>query len=205
MVEVLDVAIGNILQAIDDEGIRDNTIVMFFSDNGAGPVGDNGSFRGQKSSLYEGGTRMPAVIRWPGKIPAGVRSDQPMVVYDLFPTLVDAIGLETNLRTPFDGESVWDTLQSGNARPRKTDIVIGNGTGFSVHSNNFKLVHDNINKNAPDNGPQKVVELFKIYEDPNETTNVADVHPDVVETLLANNAEWADLISNAPYLSLIHI
>jgi len=199
MVEVLDVAIGNILQAIDDEGIRDNTIVMFFSDNGAGPVGDNGSFRGQKSSLYEGGTRMPAVIRWPGKIPAGVRSDQPMVVYDLFPTLVDAIGLETNLRTPFDGESVWDTLQSGNARPRKTDIVIGNGTGFSVHSNDFKLVHDNINKNAPDNGPQKVVELFKIYEDPNETTNVADVHPDVVETLLANNAEWADLISNAPY------
>ena len=142
---------------------------------------------------------MPAVIRWPGKIPAGVRSEQPMVVYDLFPTLVEAIGLETNLRTPFDGESVWDTLQSGNARPRKTDIVIGTGTGFSVHSGDYKLVHNNINKNAPDNGPQEVVELFKIYEDPNETTNVADAHPDVVETLLANNAEWADLISNAPY------
>ena len=199
MVEVLDVAIGNILQAIDDEGIRDNTIVIFFSDNGAGPVGDNGDFRGQKGGLYEGGTRMPAVIRWPGKIPAGVRSEQPMVVYDLFPTLVDAIGLETNLRTPFDGESVWDTLQSGNARPRKTDIVIGTGTGFSVHSGDYKLVHNNINKNAPDNGPQEVVELFKIYEDPNETTNVADAHPDVVETLVANNAEWADLISNAPY------
>ncbi|QXD30250.1 arylsulfatase [Opitutia bacterium ISCC 52] len=199
MVEVLDVAIGNILKTIDDEGMRDNTIVMFFSDNGAGPVGDNGGFRGQKGQLYEGGTRMPAVIRWPGKIPAGIRSEQPMVVYDLFPTLVDAIGLETNLRSPFDGESVWDTLQSGKTRPRNTDIVIGTGTGYSVHSGDFKLVHSNINKNAPQNGPLELVELFKIYEDPNETSNVADAHPEVIKQLMAENAEWAALISEAPF------
>lgn len=199
MVEVLDVAIGNILKAIDDEGIRDNTIVMFFSDNGPGPVGDNGGFRGRKGQLYEAGTRMPAVIRWPGRIPAGVRNDQPMAVYDLFPTFVEAIGLKTNLRTPFDGESMWDSLQSGKTRPRKTDIVIGTGTGYSVHSGEYKLVHSNINRNAPDNGPAELVELFKIYEDPKETANVADAHADVVGKLVADNAEWAELISNAPY------
>ncbi len=199
MVEVLDVAIGNILKAIDDEGIRDNTIVMFFSDNGAGPVGDNGDFRGRKGQLYEAGTRMPAAIRWPGKIPAGVRSEQPIVVYDLFPTLVDAIGLMTDLRTPFDGESVWDTLRTGKTRPRKTDIVIGTATGYSVHSGDYKLVHSNINKNAPESGPQELVELFKIYEDPNETTNVANGQPEIVEKLVAKHAEWAQMISEAPY------
>ncbi len=199
MVEVLDVAIGNILKVIDDEGIRDNTIVMFFSDNGAGPVGDNGGFRGRKGQLYEAGTRMPAVIRWPGKIPAGVRSEQPIAVYDLFPTFVDALGLEPKLRSPFDGESVWDSLQSVKTRARKTDIVIGTQSGYSVHSGEYKLVHNNINKNAPENSPPETVELFKIYEDPKETTNVADAYADVVDRLMANNAEWAELISNAPY------
>lgn len=198
MVEVLDVAIGNILKAIDDEGIRENTIVLFFSDNGAMAVGDNGGFRGQKGRVYEGGTRMPAVIRWPGKIPAGVKSEQPMVVYDLFPTFVDALNLKTNLNTPFDGESVWDVLKTGGTRDRKTDIVIGTGTAYSVHSGEYKLVHSNINKNTPNSAPE-LVELFKIYDDPNETTNVADANPDVVAKIVAKNAVFADMVRNAPF------
>ncbi|RPF82953.1 MAG: hypothetical protein CBC31_000820 [Verrucomicrobia bacterium TMED71] len=198
MVEILDVAIGNILKAIDDEGIRDNTIVIFFSDNGPTTVGDSSGFRGQKGLVYEGGTRMPAIIRWPGKIPAGVRSEQPMVVYDLFPTFVEALDLKTNLNTPFDGESLWDVLKTGGKRERKTDMVIGNGTSYSVHSGDYKLVHSNINRNTP-NSPPELVELFKIYDDPKETTNVADTHQDVVEKIMANNVVFADMVRNAPF------
>ena len=198
MVEVLDVAIGNILKAIDDEGIRDNTLVLFFSDNGPTPTGDAGGFRGQKGRLYEGGTRMPAIFRWPGKIPAGVKSEQPMVVYDLFPTLVEALDIPTNLNTPFDGESLWDVLQTGGVRERETDMIIGNGTAYSVHSGDYKLVHSNINKNTP-NAPPELVELFKIYDDPNETNNVADSHPDVVARIMGDNAVFADMVRNAPF------
>lgn len=192
MVEVLDVAIGNILQAVDDEGIRDNTLVLFFSDNGGGPGADNGDFRGRKGSVYEGGTRMPAIFRWPGKIPAGVKSEQPMVVYDLFPTLVEALDIPTKLNTPFDGESVWDTIQSGKARPRKTDIVIGNANSYSVHSGDYKLVHSNVKD------PAATVELFEIYDDPNETKDVAKQHAEVAKHMLGRSAFAANWVRNAP-------
>lgn len=192
MVEVLDVAIGNILQAIDDEGIRDNTLVLFFSDNGGGPAANNGDFRGRKGTVYEGGTRMPAIFRWPGKIPAGVKSEQPMVVYDLFPTLVEGLGIPTKLNTPFDGESVWDTLQSGKARPRKTDMIIGSSTAYSVHSGNYKLVHSDF-KDGPG-----TVELFDIYDDPNEATDVAKQRAEVAKRLLARSAYAANWIREAP-------
>jgi arylsulfatase A-like enzyme len=198
MVEVLDVAIGNILQAVDDEGIRDNTLVLFFSDNGGSIGADNGDFRGRKGQVYEGGTRMPAGFRWPGKIPAGVRSEQPMVVYDIFPTLVEALGIKTKLNMPFDGESVWDTLQSGKARSRKTDILIGNSTAYSVHSGEYKLIHSNVNKNTPD-APPETVELFKIYDDPNETKDLSKAHPDVVSAMIAKNSFMAEMIGNAPF------
>jgi arylsulfatase A-like enzyme len=196
MIEVLDLAIGNILKAVDDEGIRDNTIVLFFSDNGGTRGADNGDFRGNKGTVYEGGTRLPAVFRWPGKIPAGKKSEMPMVVYDLFPTLVEAIGIETKLNTPFDGESVWDTLQTGATRARKTDIIIGNNTAYSVHSGDYKLVHSNINQNMP--GQAETVELFKIYDDPNETTNVAEQYAKVADEIIAKSAYAANWVRNAP-------
>ena len=197
MVEVLDDVIGNILQTVDDEGIRDNTIVMFFSDNGGSRQGaDNGKLRAGKGSVYEGGTRLPAVIRWPGKIPAGVKTEQRIVVYDLFPTLVEAIGLPTRLNTPFDGESLWDVLQTGKARPRTSDMIIGNATSYAVHDGEFKLVHSNVNKHQTD--VEETIELFKIYEDPYEETNVADQYPDVVKTMIAESAYAAEWVREAP-------
>ena len=195
---VLDVAIGNILKAIDDEGIRDNTIVLFFSDNGPTPTGDAGGFRGGKGRVYEGGTRMPAILRWPGKIPAGVKSEQPMVVYDLFPTLVEALDIPINLNTPFDGESLWDVLQTGGTRERETDIIIGNGTSYSVHSGEFKLVHSNINENTPE-APPELIELFKIYDDPKETTNVAEEYPEVLAKIMGSSSFAANWVRAAPY------
>lgn len=198
MVEVLDVAIGNILKTIDDEGIRDNTVVLFFSDNGGAAGANNGDFRGRKGTVYEGGTRLPAVFRWPSKIPASVKSEQPMVVYDLFPTLVEALDIPTKLNSPFDGESLWDVIQTGKTRERKTDIIIGTGSNYSVHSGDFKLVHSNINQNNP-NPVEELIELFKIYDDPNETTNVAGDYPDVVSKLIGSSEFAANWVRNAPY------
>ena len=195
MVEVLDIAIGNILKTIDDEGIRDDTLVLFFSDNGGGAGANNGDFRGRKGTLYEGGTRLPAIFRWPGKIPSGVRSEQPMIVYDLFPTLVEALDIPIQLNTPFDGESLWDVLKTGKTRLRKTDMFIGAPTGYAVLSGEHKLVHSNINSSAQN--PSEQIELFKIYDDPNETTNVAAHHSDVVDQLIQRNAFASNWIKNA--------
>ena len=196
MVEVLDVAIGNILKAVDEEGIRDNTLVLFFSDNGGSAGADNGDFRGRKGTVYEGGTRMPAIFRWPGKIPSGVRSEQPMIVYDLFPTLVDALGIPTKINTPFDGESLWDVLQTGKTRERKTDLFIGAPTGYAAISGEYKLVHSNINEAT--RGPSEQIELFQIFKDPNETTNLAEKHPDVVKRIIERNAHAAHFVRKAP-------
>jgi hypothetical protein len=118
------------------------------------------------------------------------------VVYDVFPTLVDALGIPTTLNTPFDGESVWDALQSGKARPRKTDMIIGTASSYSVHSGDYKLVHSNINEIQGTDS--ELIELFKIYEDPNETTNVADKYPAMVKALIGKSAFAANWVVKAP-------
>ena len=106
-----------------------------------------------------------------------------MVVHDLFPTLVDALSLKTNLNTPFDGESLWDVLQTGKTRPRQADLVITAPYGYSVHSGDFKLIHTNLNKSQAD--LEESVELYKIYEDPNENSNVAGDYPEVVSQMIS--------------------
>ena len=89
VVDAMDQAVARVLDTLDEEGIADNTIVMFFSDNGATRVygrggGDNTPFRGGKGEVYEGGIRVASVIRWPEKIPAGLNLDQTMTVMDVF-------------------------------------------------------------------------------------------------------------------------
>ena len=169
---VLDVAIGNILKAIDDEGIRENTIVMFFSTMELVPWATMGI---SDSQLYEAGTRMPAAIR----LPAGVEASNQWWCTTCFPTLVDAIGLKTDLRTPFDGESMWDTLRTGKSasqnrhRYRYCDGIFSSFRRLQI--------------SKIERGPQELVELFKIYEDPNETTNVANGQSEIVDKLVAKH------------------
>jgi len=98
MVDALDSSIGQIVETLDDEGIRDNTLILFFSDNGSNSDdgwGSNSPLRGAKSSVFEGGIRTPAFMNWPAVLPSGQKCEQVITVMDLFPTLAAVVGLET--------------------------------------------------------------------------------------------------------------
>ena len=92
MVTRMDLQVGRVLQALEANGIADNTIVIFTSDNGGERFSDTWPFTGSKTELLEGGLRIPAIVRWPGRIPAGRTTEQVMITMDWMPTLLAAAG-----------------------------------------------------------------------------------------------------------------
>lgn len=125
VVEAMDIGIGRMLRALDAEKIRDNTLVVFFSDNGASARegGDNSPLSGSKFSVYEGGIHTPAVVRWPGRVPAGKAITQPVCVQDLFPTLADAAEVPMPRDLKLDGSSQWAAIASGKAIERAPFLI----------------------------------------------------------------------------------
>ena len=121
MVETLDHLVGELLRAVDDFGLRENTLVVFTSDNGGNPeFAANGPLRGSKWNVYEGGVRVPWIVRWPGHVPAGITSDVPFIGTDLLPTLAAAAGAALPRGVALDGRNVWP-LWRGDAAPLDRD------------------------------------------------------------------------------------
>ncbi|MCA9208946.1 MAG: sulfatase-like hydrolase/transferase, partial [Planctomycetales bacterium] len=113
-VETLDHHIGSLLQTIDQAGLRDNTLVVFMSDNGGHPeYCSNAPLRGSKWNLYEGGIRVPLIARWPAKIKAGMVCDAPVIGYDLLPTFAELAG---GSAPQLDGRSMADLFADPQAR-----------------------------------------------------------------------------------------
>jgi arylsulfatase A-like enzyme len=110
----MDQAIGKVLDTLDTEGLADNTIVLFFSDNGGAvyAIGgaDNAPLRGGKGDTFEGGIRVVATVRWPEQIPAGSRVDSIMSVMDVLPTLAAAAGIEPSTHNRLDGRNMVAAL-----------------------------------------------------------------------------------------------
>ena len=119
-VETLDHHVGTMLDAIDDSGFRENTLVVFISDNGGHPeYCSNAPLRGSKWNLYEGGIRVPFIVRWPNTIPPGVTCDTPVAGYDLLPTLVDVAGSRVTSENPIDGISFKRAFADQDWRPSR--------------------------------------------------------------------------------------
>src|SRR5207302_1098157 len=119
VIDALDFSIGRILAALDKQGLRDNTLVVFFSDNGAGGQGgSNGAFRAGKGTVSEGGIHTPSVMRWPGHLPVGTATQLPVTVQDLFPTLAAAAGVLVQDVAKLDGKNVWEPLRTGRVPER---------------------------------------------------------------------------------------
>jgi len=114
----MDAAIGEVLNLLDEYKLADNTIVIFHSDNGGSGGGSNGPLKGGKSSMWEGGLRVCAAVRWPGVVPAGGTSDQFVTSMDLFPTLLKAAGATTPQGLRLDGDDITDTLADKSPSPR---------------------------------------------------------------------------------------
>ena len=118
MIEGMDTEIGRFLKALDEAGLRENTLVLFKSDNG-GYNGDNRPLRGFKGMLYEGGIRIPWIVRWPGKVEANSTCRTPVISTDCFPTFLEVVGLDPASDQPVDGESILPLLEQSGDWDRK--------------------------------------------------------------------------------------
>ena len=118
MVQSLDDNIGRVLQALDASGLASNTIVIFTSDNGGERFSNVWPFSGMKQELLEGGIRIPAIVRWPGRIAPGAVSEQVMITMDWMPTLLAAVGTSPDAAYPSDGEDLGEVLTGRAGRIR---------------------------------------------------------------------------------------
>jgi arylsulfatase A-like enzyme len=204
-----DKHIGRLMDRLDELNLTNNTIFIFSADNGPedihirnashSGVGSAGPFRGRKRSLYEGGTRVPFILRWPGRTPAGaVDNDTPLCAIDLLPTFCDIAGAG-GVPTNIDGEVMTDVF-TGTPRRRETplfwEVRFGNGHHvvdrspmLAVLDGRWKLLC---------NADRSRIELYDYLNDPTELTNLAATHPDVAETLFEKVTQWQATLPEGP-------
>ncbi len=190
MITAMDEQIGRVVNALTQRGMREQTLIVFHSDNGGtknkmfageGDMSkinlpcDNGSYRDGKGSLYEGGTRVCALANWPGQIEAGIKVDSMIHVADMYPTLCKLAGAKSNPEKPLDGIDVWSTIAHGTASPRNEIIYNVEPFRAGIRSGDWKLIWRTPLPQA--------IELYNIAADPSESTNVAAEHPQMVAKL----------------------
>lgn len=190
MVRALDRSVGRILDKLEAEGLTDNTIVVFSSDNGGagylGLEGLNAPYRGWKATLFEGGIRVPLFIKWPRKIDGGAVVDAAVAHVDLMPTFAAAAGASIPVGTVIDGQDILPLATGGSATLARPDDALYWSSGFykAVRSGQWKL---QINER------QDKAWLINLGEDPSERVNLADTHPEKLAELKALlDAHWAD-------------
>jgi len=200
VVDGMDQAIGQVLNTLDEEGLSDNTIVLFFSDNGGAAYSyggaDNAPLRGGKGETFEGGIRVVSLMRWPEKLQGGQIFDQVMTVMDVFPTLADAAGVDPLNTFEFDGSSLWPSISEGAPHSRDdmimfaSEIPIYGSFKLTAFDETWKLVQEM----EQDQLSTTVTNyLFKIAEDPNEYNNLAAEYPDIVVSMSKAISEWRAL------------
>jgi arylsulfatase A-like enzyme len=193
MVTRLDKEVGRVLKTLDDLNLADNTIVVFSSDHGATfEAGNEGAsayhdsnrpFRGQKRTLWEGGIRVPGLVRWPGKVPTGKESHEPFHNTDLLPTLLSAAGIKPDVALKFDGRDVLAVWQGKEKAPQRTLFWEWRVEGY--------------NQLAAMRGDRKLVithggrpELFDVENDPGERRNIVAEHPELAKQLEKELKDW---------------
>ncbi len=206
----LDRQIGRLVKKIDELGLSDNTVIAFSSDNGPedfdirnavhSGIGDTGPFRGRKRSIYEGGIRMPFIVRWPGHVPAGRVDDTSIVAgVDWLPTVCSLAGVKLPGNLKPDGEDMSAALL-GKPKQRTRALmwewrfrVFGDMAHkcpmLAIREGKWKLLMN------PD---RSRIELYDIPKDPTELDNVADQHPDIVRKLSERLLKWQKTLPAGP-------
>jgi arylsulfatase A-like enzyme len=190
-VSTLDDRVQRMVKFLEDSGLRENTIIVYQSDNGHSTEerahyggGSSGPYRGAKFSLFEGGIRLPAIISWPGHLPAGQVRGQMVHSCDWMPTLAELCGV--NLSTnDLSGRSIVSVIRSANAASPHETLHWRSGKQSAVRQGPWKLLRDPNDTANP--APVKLVDghwfLSNIEEDPGEQTNSAASHPDILARL----------------------
>jgi arylsulfatase A-like enzyme len=197
MLAAMDDGIGKIVAAVEKAGAKDNTLFIFSSDNGGpspGTVTDNGKYRANKGTLYEGGVRVAAFAHWPGVIPADTKIEEPLHIVDWYATLVKLCGAKAEQKLPVDGLDIWPVLTQGKPTPH--DAILLNSTPMSgaIRAGDWKLVIKN-GEEATDDRPAKKgkesIELFNLKVDPYEKENLAARESTKVKELKAKLNHYA--------------
>ena len=208
MISALDEQIGRVVTALEKKHLRDNTLIIFASDNGgvtdalfasgarsederktsgglslgSKPPASNGKLRAGKGALYEGGVRVPAFANWPDKLkPSTVNA--PLHMVDIMPTLLALSGGKGSPDHPMDGTDIWPTLAEGKPSPNEDILIQVEAIRGAIRKDNWKLVR-------LATLPGKT-ELFDLASDPAEKNNVAGQHPEVVRALEARLTAYA--------------
>jgi arylsulfatase A-like enzyme len=206
----LDREIGRLVKKIDKLGLADSTMIAFSSDNGPedlnirnavhSGIGNTGPFRGRKRSLYEGGIRMPFIVRWPGHIPVGKVDDKNIVAgVDWLPTVCSLAGVKLPNELKPDGEDMSQAIlgkDKARSRPlmwewrfRISGDMVHRCPMLAIRDGRWKLLMN-------PNGSR--VELYDIPEDPTELDNVAGQHPDIVKKMSQQLLKWQKILPPGP-------
>ncbi|MGV9797947.1 sulfatase family protein [Mycobacterium sp. NPDC003449] len=202
MVSAMDDAVGSVLDELDRQGLRDDTMCVFMTDNGPSREirnwlngsqdpyygGSAGSLKGHKFSLFEGGIRVPGIVSWPTRIPAGQVLDEPVAAMDVLPTFATAA------RIPFDGadldgRDIMGVLADGAASPHDV-LMWEQGDQTAIRAGRWKLVLNG--RLVEHEGPQDPVFLSDLESDIGERSNLADRHPEIVADLRERAEHWRD-------------
>ena len=213
MIDSVDESVGRVMRTVEELGIADNTVLIFSSDNGgvggyaregikkAGDITDNAPLRSGKGSLYEGGTRDPFVVRWPGVTKAGSVCDVPAIHVDVFPTLLEIAGAKRPEKQILDGESLVKLFRDPSASLQREAIY--------QHFPGYLGAGDNMWRTTPvgliQAGDWKLMEFFEdgrlelynLRDDIGETKNLAAAMPDKTKELHAKMLAWRAAV-NAP-------
>ena len=186
MINILDDQVGEIMDKVEELGIADHTIIIFTSDNGPHREGgadpdyfnSNGPLTGVKRDLYEGGIRVPMIVKWPGVIAAQSTSDHISAFWDIFPTFADIAGVKTS--SDLDGISLLPTLEGREQEAH--DYLYWEfhemGGRQAVRRGDWKAVKYKVLKN-----PDQKIELYNLSNDIGEEVDVADLNPDIVKEM----------------------
>jgi arylsulfatase A-like enzyme len=200
VVDAMDQAVGRILKTLDDEGLADNTIVIFFSDNGGAAYAtggaDNVPLRGGKGNTFEGGIRVVSLIRWPGVIEANSRVESIISVMDVFPSLAAAAGVPIEGSRKLDGRNMWPAIADKKKTKREDLLFFASETpirgafSLTAFDDEWKLVQQ-VRQGLL--SAEVTNYLFNISADPYEYNNLATTHPDVVAEMAEAIHYWRTL------------
>lgn len=197
MVSTLDEKIGEIVGTVDALGLREDTIVVFLSDNGHSEEeraffggGSAGPYRGGKFTFWEGGVRLPCIVSWPGRVPNGEVRDQMVSSMDWYPTLARWCGAPLPEIT-LDGREISSVIDSADAASPHERLIWEYREQWAVREGDWKLLRGAPSVKRPDEPPASGdLFLCNLAQDPGESVNRASEHPDLVERLSRRHEEW---------------
>lgn len=220
MITNIDDNVGRVMARLKELGIEENTIVIFLSDNGPRhrrskndvyPGRWDANLRGTKTSVYEGGTRVPFFVRWPGKIPELKKSNTMGAVIDILPTVLDACKIKAPATLKLDGQSLLPLWKMNRTDVEDREFITQMHYGpvvfkymhFAVRTQQYKLIspHDDPHHILFQPSDEELIktldnlELYDIQDDPSERLNLAAKHPEIVDDLLDRYENWYDEVT----------